>query len=660
MRKTDKFFSFSFFKDTVHKILIPILIALAATVISSGMTAVTYLSFLGETNTRISLSFNEINVFADTFVTAFAPIITIFAFSFLTKRADADFYEALPITRTAILVSGASAIISAGAIILITSTAVPLLLLTPCYGSVVTVSFGRLLLDLLARLLAFILGVAASAVAVSLCGKVTEAGLTAYTILCAPRLLMWLIIASVAALNPTVIYEHIIPLFNNNYNLFSTIMVGSEISPWAYLYTPVLILGYSALALWLFNRRRSERAAHRYENVIAEQAVKITLTTVFIISGVFLLCKDSFMGCFAAFVFILAVVYYTCSSISEARKEKSGRASLIALPILLGVNLIIILTIFITNAIMLSFSPDKDEISSVSLVSTDNYTYIDFSKYVDLRSENVEIADEEVRAVVADALDRGMDYGGLRDYYEISLKIKVGAFYSYRNVILTKEEYNTLNSARAKSDSFSDMWLDIADGAADVSISAHGTTLSGREAEAVLAAMQDEVRSLGFESWYSIYFSGDSLASISYFVYRGGDQYTVSLPLPSSLSATSEIYRTEMTKARKNYLDAMRAELDAASSDKEGVSLSVSFAGKDFYYYVDEDINSDNILSKDLTERLFSIITYDIPEDDENLITIHLYSDGLINTYYAQFALADGVTEQEAINDFFKRYAILE
>ena len=396
MMKSKKYFSFPFFKDIISRIYLPVLIALIATVASSCINTLPYLFILIDgsyllSGSVTSLSFETVNVFGDTLVTIFVPIVTVYAYAFLMKRCDSDFYGALPITRTAMLTSGVLAVFTTSFAVLIVSTALPLLLLIPCYGKVVTLSFGKFALAFLARVLAMLLAIAAATVAVSVCGKATEAGAVAYLILCAPRLMMWLINSILSLLNPALVSGHIIPFFDNHYNIFTSIMVDSDIAPIAYLYTLLLTACYSALAWWLFNRRRSERATHKYENTIVAQTVKVTVTTLFILASVALLCIDIYMMCFVVFIVIAAAAYYLGSSISSARKEKDGKASLISLLVLFGLNALIIAFIFIANAIMLSFSPDKDEISSVSVVASENSSYLDFAEYVDLRSENIEI-----------------------------------------------------------------------------------------------------------------------------------------------------------------------------------------------------------------------------------------------------------------------------
>lgn len=665
MKKISNYFSYSFYKDTLLRVRIPMIIGICLMTLSSVSSAMTLLlSYLlsgsSAIDYAIAVEFFDINSSASAFVTVFMPVVTVIAYSFLTKRCDSDFYESLPVTRRAMLISGALALISASVVILLVSTAVPLLILIPCYGKTVILSFGRVLLSLLACILGSILAVLAALVAVSVTGKISDAIVVSFMLLCAPRLIMGMINLTLELLNPMLVSNHVIPFFNNEYNLFTALIMDNHAalySVWPYLYSIVLAAVYFAAAFYLFKIRKSEYATHSFANKYIHHITKITLCTIFVLLGVLILAIDRYMIIISVFLFFLAIGLYFISSVLEARKEKNFISSLKAFPIFILTNAILIVFIVISNLILSSYSPTKDEISSTSVVVSDDRYYYYYDGYVDLRSENIEITDETVRDIVAKALERGADVDTVYLYNQITMKINTKSGTAYRNLYLTDDEYAEINIARSLDDDYEKLWMDISTGAESVSVSCDdGITISGDAANSILSTMQSEINEVGFANWYSYYMYEQPVTYISYTVYRNGKTLYVDIPVPQSLTETVEKFKEEYAKAKNEAHNHLKDTLYGALTDSDGVEIYLYYWAEKDYYTIDAVISDSNADSQKIVDGFLSLISLDMSDYDDYTITVNCYSNDLsTEDIYIEYTLKEGVTESQVV-EFFKTY----
>ncbi len=665
MKKISNYFSYSFYKDTLVRVRIPMIIGICLMTLNSVSSAMTLLlSYLLSSSSAIdyaiAVEFFDINSSASVFVTVFMPIVTVIAYSFLTKRCDSDFYESLPVTRRAMLISGALALISSSVVILLVSTAVPLLILIPCYGKTVTLSFGRVLLSLLACILGSILAVLAALVAVSVTGKISDAIVVSFMLLCAPRLIMGMINFTLELLNPMLVSNHVIPFFNNEYNLFTVLIMDNHAalySVWPYLYSIVLAAVYFAAAFYLFKIRKSEYATHSFANKYVHHITKITFCTVFVLLGVLILAIDRYMIIISVFLFLLAIGLYFISSVLEARKEKNFISSLKAFPIFILTNAILIVFIVISNLILSSYSPTKDEINSTSVVVSDDRYYYYYDGYVDLRSENIEITDETVRDIVAKALERGADVDTVYLYNQITMKINTKSGTAYRNLYLTDDEYAEINIARSLDDDYEKLWMDISTGAENVSISGgDGITISGDAANSILSTMQSEINEVGFANWYSYYMYEQPVTYISYMVYRNGKTLYVDISIPQSLTETVEKFKEEYAKAKNEAHNHLKDTLYGAITDSDGVEIYLYYWAEKDYYTIDAVISDSNADSQKIVDEFLSLVSLDMPDYDDHTITVNCYSNDLsTEDIYIVYTLKEGVTESQVV-EFFKTY----
>lgn len=664
-----KYFSLRFCLDTLHRQRVFALVALILVVAGSLMSNIAFLldyflSFGQATDTSMltRLSLLDLNSSLGTLVYILAPLMTVTSFSFLTKRSEADFYEALPIRRGAMIISGALAVLGIVAAIIAVSSLSEILIISPCIGKTVDYSFLEGLYSSFGVLLAAILAVAGTMVAVSLTGTVKSAVVTAASILFVPRMVLALVNNSVMGLAPVLVKGHVIPLFDNNYNILTALLLGNKgvlNNPFAYLYTALLAAIYSILAYILFLRRKSETATHPFVCPIARHVTSVLGAVYLAMLGVYLISVDQLLIAVAVILFVLSLLFYFAYEMISGRREKSFGSTVKAFPVMLCTVGILVAAVFISSSILGSYSPEADEIDSVSL-STDlgeeTYGYISYSQYVTLRSENVRLTDGESKKIVSEALKRGYDDNLRGDYISIVLKIDSGLDH-YRRVSLTAEEYERLLSILSENEDYKALWMKVSEGA--VSPMIHGTAdVFGEGALRVLRTMEKEIGEIGFEKWCLLNSGyGESAANVQYTVKHSNVYYTVTVDVFVEMPKTYAVYLEELDKATAVAYDSLKRSLtEAAEGEGESLKLSVSAYGIEYDgYYVDVLISDDDY-SRALVRELFELCEAKKPDAENGFaLSLYTYSDDLSSDgEYAEFNVPK--ERLGALESFFEKH----
>ncbi len=667
MKKAFPYFSLAFYRDTLVRIrTFSIIIAVIFTVLPTVESA-SYLisqitaSMSGLKIESVALSLIDINGTAANFVTVIVPIMAIVAFSFLMKRNESDFYESLPFTRCEIAISGMLAVFTSAVFILLISSLVPIFVLVPCMGRSVDVVWWKSAVEFLGLMLASALAISGAMIAVAVTGTVRNAVLTAALILGAPRIIMALINYSLEFLNPSLVSGHIIPIFDNNYNIFTSVFssnVSALTNPWSYLYTAILFIAYTVVAVKLFERRKSEYATHSFANTFARHSVRITLATLFSMLGIFLLSIELDLLFVSVILFIWSVAVYFIYELITGRKENTFVSSLVTFPIFIAVNVLLAVFIIVSNIFFTAYSPDSEEIESVSIVSEPGeLMYMDYAEYVTVRSSNLSLSDDESRDVVAKALDRSTEGSPGRDYRSVVFKIKTSRGTAYRKLFVSNDELKTMNHLLAEQTEYEALWLNVAEGAMNPNIYTSGVNLNSDASMRILKEAEREVKELGFVRWYEIYTSDETFGFINYRAEYSGEYYEISLPIFVSMTKTVELYERERENAAQATIEAIKTRLsDALSGDRESVWLDVTYFSKEFFIVIEEQISPSNEKAEGLVAELIPLLSSDSLDYDSMHVSISLYSEELFSeSIYVDLAVTDGISEESLI-EFFKKY----
>ena len=659
-----KLFYFPYFKDTLKRLRTFTVVMLVLSVVSVLTSLGGFYMMLSEymkgnfslAPTHVLLS--DINSYGALLSGVLAPIVTVFSFSYLTKRSESDFYEALPISRRARAVTGMIASATSVLFVIFSSSLVAMLGILPCVGKVVTMGFGISMLQLLGYVLVTVLAVSVAMLAVSVTGTTRMAIFVSFALLFAPRIILACINTAVNMIDPTLVSGHIIPLFDNNYNLLTASLVGNTrvfTSPLAFVYTVLLTGGYAVPAVLLYERRPGEVATRAFVPGPARRVFTILISTVISALGFLVIFLGDFFVFLGAVLLGVSVVVYFASTVVLCRGERRGRAGVISAAAFLGTNLLILCTIFSATAILGAYSPDKDRIKHVSVVSSDNtMDYVSFPEYVFLQAEDIRLDGENTRAAVAAALDRGYDIR-VEDYTEATVKIKTWSGYTYRHLYLTDAEHAAIFDELGANEEYRALWMTVTEGESYCSVTASsaGYVTSGD----LLDALRRDAERMGYERW-STELSGEGefvdFMEIST-VYKG-KSLRISMPLSKNMTETYAVYAEIYKNAVESELSAVKSRLEAAvSGDGDPITLYASYTDSESEFYsVYIEFSEYTEDASAIIDTLLGFVSRE-PKGNTSLC-IELSDNSIFGEYgFYYYDVADGVEEKSVI-EFFKKY----
>ncbi len=656
--KTKSLFSLAFYRDTLLRLRLFGIITAIVFGLLSALSSFGYLVSLLSTDLTsgmlplVNVSLAQLKGSLATFIAIIIPIMTVYAFSFLMKRCGSDFFGVLPMSRSAMAVSGMLAVLTVSLFVITVSSVLPVLTLIPCMGKTVEYEALLGLGQFFSMLVSAVLAVAISALAVSVSGTTGNAIATSYIFIFIPRTLMGQINNSILYINPTLVEGHIIPFFDKKFNSLFALYRGDVIliDGWSFVYTILLATAVGALAIFLFRRRPSEAATHSFANPVARHISRILFATLISSTGIMLFCADALLLFVTFILVVFSIGAYFIYEVITGRKEGPLIYPLVTFAIYILLKGLIVAVILIFSLTAGAYSPSADNIDSVSMVSDaqDGY-WIEYGEYVTMRAEDLLLEDEESREIIARAIDRGYPSDDSEDYTEVVFKIRSGKRTSYRRLWLSLQECDTIILTLIYLGLLVPKWLGVTESACNPMEFVQSINDKDADAERILATAAEEVNSLGIESWYGLVSYGEAYASISYTVNYNGERFEVELPIfsemPNTVAACMAEYKSE---AEKKLSEIDEIITGALSDGEDGVYLYIVY--KDVY--VDLYFESDDGESREVYEQLMSMITVDF--DGEAAVDITCTRDGLFSTYISfGLSLKEGVSEK-TFTDFLK------
>ena len=658
--------SLPYLKDTLKRskvIILAALILAALSVISNLSSLYILLSQYEQSKGLMSptyVTLADINSFAARIAQIIAPLMTVMSFSYLTKRNEADFYEALPVSRRARAVTGMIATAGASMAIILASSLVALVGIIPCLGKVATLGVGISLLQLLGYLLTVLLAVSVATLAVSLTGTVRFAICTTVLILGAPRTILAVTNNAIGNLEPTLMSGHIIPLFDNNYNILTASVAGNVsvfMSPAAFIYTLVLTAIYAVLAVYAFEHRPGEAATHAFIDRRVRYGFIILLTAVISALGMLVATLDTFFTALGVVIVAVSAGVYFLLAFIYGKGERHIVPTLKGFGIFAGVNVAMLVIILSASAMLGAYSPSADKIKHVSLAGgvDDTTDFLSYDEYVALRAEDIRLDGEETKIAVAAALDRGSDK--LREdgqkYTAVSMKIRSGITTAYRTLYFTDKEYQAILAELSLDEGYESLWLEVTDGAESPMVSACYEYVMADE---LLAAMERDVKKMGLDAWLNEVISyEDYVADVQFsYLYRGRS-ISVSVPLTENMPEAFECYKAlYRDAAEKQVADMKEILLDAIAGKRNPLTLQVGYIdgeSKD-YRYIEVEISPENPKASSTVNSLLGLVGVEYTSMTE--LSVYIYDDDLFGDYYYfDFGIADGVSLDQLLG-FFK------
>ena len=411
-----------------------------------------------------------------------APILTLSMFSFLNKRNESDFYHSIPFTRPCVYFSFLAAIMTWVVITLaaaITSATV-LWALVPYTAVPFSIPFVVFAVYFLATLLL----TAFTVVAMTLTGTPLSNLLIFTLLFFFVRIAGALFVVCMESMYPVVILDLSFAKFLQfTYNmpfalLFSSLSsttpnVFANYGLW--LYTAVVSIGLIAAGCWLYTRRRSEMAGQSAPNNFLQHIYRIliTLPMVFVITTSIMLDGIDESLLLVLVVFTL-LIYYVYEIITTKRLKNLLKATAFV-PVLIVGGIVFALAVTISGKTALSYTPDADEIESVSLY---NYSTSRRNNYEKLNTSTVSIDDPKVLEFISNELKemkKAENSSNMNVYYHpnqyvigqvkyshVSVKIVgKGGRVCGRTLVIPEEDYQQLISMFIESKEYEDALLKL-------------------------------------------------------------------------------------------------------------------------------------------------------------------------------------------------------
>ncbi len=583
-----RLFSFRLYADAMKQLrTIGVLCVIALNLVGVLIPLLNWLDSVDTIVTASTVNFMSMNPLIVLVFCAAAPLLTLVLFSFLNKRESSDFYHAIPETRPCLFLSFFAAI----ATWLLVITASTMAITTAAYSlfpRLYSVNYTSVLCTGLNTFAGGLLIAAAVAVAMSVTGTTFTNVLVALLLIFLPRLLIQLIISAVYSAFPPVSGMSITPLldFTNNVPvglIFSVFIGGWETpltAPSSGVYTLVLAVLYTLLALWLFQRRSSESAGqsapNRYLQGLYRLLVGLVLSSIATI-GAFNVITGSadpdngMLGSFGVLYLVSFLLMPVFDVLSTRRVKGLFRRNVVSVLLLMLVNAGVFGITFGAYRAVAAYTPRADEITSVRLLwSDESVSYNGTQDYFESKIAQVKLTSPEVRKLVATRLQYSVDLLSIsrarylqaqRDMVAVPVAITRGLSTHERWILVTEEEQNVFSDALSQVNGFKEIYTELPASVSLQTVHFSGQTLSIDNKENVAKLYQtlrDEVKTIAFENWYALLrgddnvmesngkyetYSSPRLATFYGRLYEGNEWYSINVPLiPSVLPKTCTEY----------------------------------------------------------------------------------------------------------------------
>ena len=443
-----------------------------------------------------------------------APLMTLYLFSFLNKRNASDFYHALPQKRATLFFSLFLAILSWILFLIVVTTLSGILFTFPLRVAY-QIDYVNLLTSCLNMFAGSVLVAASIAAAMSVTGTFFTNIVVSLLIIFFPRLLLTSISRNVADMLSFISVNDYTPLFNPAYNVVTNLVFGIFFStsqnsltflPGG-VYTLVLGILMMVLAAYLFQQRKSEAAGQSACNRFLQASFRIALAMLCCLYPCLILAKgiangtldaqDDIFTCVCWY--IAAILVYFIFELITTRKWKNAARSIYGLGIVAGLNIVIILSTLGARSSFLSFSPEADDIDSVSLISTDK------SQYFLTKAASVQHESEEIRQIFADALQytiKNMPNSNNSILNALNVEFHTGTVSKQRRVYLTSAQYSRVMYLMQKSPALRKA-LTTLDDTVTFRVQQQGNLYLDVESTALKQNLQKDLDSINFDVWYA-------------------------------------------------------------------------------------------------------------------------------------------------------------
>lgn len=574
------------------------------------------------------VNFFEMNPLILLIFCAIAPLMALYLFSFLNKRESSDFFHAIPETRQCLFLSFFAAIVTWLLFIVVSTAAI----ITFAYANLpqlYTVNYASIFSTCFNAFAGSLMIAASVVIAMTVTGTVFSNVLVSLLLIFLPRLLILLAVMGVSDAFPLVSGLPFASVLSYEYNVpvgfvFGVMFGDYEIALTSLssgIYTLIVGLLYSGIALLLFVRRSSETAGQSAPNRALQAVYRLLIGAVLTSVAMFGLFDtlassdfpDAEMLGSVVILFVISLVLMLAYEVITTRRFKGimkcAATSIVALLVFGGVYMGGMYGLYHVTA---SYSPKADEIQSVSvLASTHFYGNAD---YFESKISEIELTDDTAKATVAkqlkfslDLLETSRERFYQSDLTQVSVAIKSGGTTHLRNILMSQEDQAAMYGAVYDTEAFRKVYMDLPESVARVSVSRNGYSKGAKE-DTLYQTLRAEVAEIGFEKWYALMSSfseddfykvnpsaGSVLGYLECSLYEGTKWYNMIVPMDTGvLPKTTQAFLSSDTEAASESTKLLQLLREGTQLDKED-SLWIgcyNFPGDTPYSNVqlDEDI----------------------------------------------------------------------
>ncbi len=612
----NKVFSPRLYLDGIRQLrIIGILATVAITLIGVSTPIMRYLSTLDyamDDYTPYAINYLEMNPLIVLLFCAIAPLMTLYLFSFLNKREGSDFYHAIPETRRCLFVSFFASVVT-WLLFIVVSTAAIITFFYAILPQLYTVNYTSVLLVSFNTFTGSLLVAASVAIAMCLTGTVFSNVLVSLLLIFLPRMLIQLAIMAINDALPIVnglpfaamlSYEYNVPvglifgfLFGDYEASLTTLSSG--------VYTGIVAVIYTVLALVLFVKRRSETAGQSaptkrlqaiYRLMIGAVLASIAMWGLFdvIVRGDI---PDAEMLGSIVILLLISLIAMLAFEVITTRRFK-GSLKCMATS---AVSLLLFCGVFFGSMygmyhVTLSYSPTANDIQSFRILNdNDGYGTPD---YFESKVAAIDFVDKQTHAIVAEQLQYSKDLfqSSPTRFYQsklpmVSVAIKSGGTTHLRNILIPTDKLSAIYATVENTATFRAIYTELPESVSNVFASGRSHIESESELYRIL---RDEVAQIGFEKWYALqtaseaeypdyyYSTGESLSSpvltrLTCRFYEGMQWYEFHVPLDITvLPKTAQAYLEQNLSTRNNSHTLLEALRKSNAFDKED-ALSIKF-----------------------------------------------------------------------------------
>lgn len=519
-----------------------------------------------------------------------APIMMLCAFNWLNRRNTSDFYHSICETRECIFISTAAAVIAWTLIAILSSTLIAVVS-HQIFPHLFIINYTTVFSCMFTVFAGSMFTAACVAVAMAVTGTFFNNIIISGILMFLPQSLIFAVRTAIGNTVPIMTgYDLLGKSYNVLFSLFEETFFGYNHPLYSIpsgVYTLVIALIYFVLALFLFKIRKSEYAGNPSVGKKIQVLCRVLVGTVFSLIPTFIIFElivgnnhlsgyDLFEIIVLYIIMVIAVCVYELISSKKMRNLIGVAKSLIPIAV---INLAIIGIMYGAYTWVISFTPDADDIKSISIMSSDSLYYQDQNtNYFNAMSEKIEIKNAKAKEIISTALSscvekikKGRD--PIDSEYTYTVKINTFTSTRYRTVSMTAEQYQAMRNIMSQTDEYRKLYTELPTGNA-VNISASADYYSDcysdyHEPQIELTKAQQnklyelvcsDYKALGFDKAYAKIRNELSDTSIGYItvnVQSGTDNYIFDINISNDMPQAFDYLMQIISKKQADSISSL-------------------------------------------------------------------------------------------------------